>query len=195
MAIQSSIKSFYPLKNTNVFISVARAGNVIGGGDWSNERLIPDCIRSWSKNRNVYLRNPKSTRPWQHVLEAIYGYLLLAEKLKKSKKLHGEVFNFGPNNNDDHSVVHVVNTMKKYWKKVSWKVIGSNKVKFYESSLLKLNSNKAKSKLKWKCILTFSETIKMVIDWYISFYTKPKNIVTVHQIKEYEKLLERRRVK
>jgi len=195
MVIQSSIKSFFPLKNTNVFFSVARAGNVIGGGDWSNERLIPDCIKSWSRNHKVSLRNPKSTRPWQHVLEAICGYLLLAAQLKKNKKLHGEVFNFGPNNNNDHSVLHVVKTMKKYWKKVSWKILQSNKGKFYESSLLKLNSNKSKNELKWKCILTFSETIKMVIDWYISFYTKPKNIITADQIKQYEKLLKKRSIK
>ena len=91
--------------------------------------------------------------------------------------------------------LNVINAMKKYWKKVSWRVVRPGKAKFYESSLLKLNSNKAKKKLNWKCILTFSETIKMVIDWYISFYKKPKNIITIDQIKQYEKLLKKRSVK
>ncbi len=195
LVIQSHIQSFFPIKNTNIFVTVARAGNVIGGGDWSDVRLIPDCIKSWSKNRSVTLRNPKSTRPWQHVLEAISGYLLLGSQLKKNKKLHGEVFNFGPNNNNDYSVLNVVKTMKKYWKKVSWKRIKSNEKKFYESSLLKLNSNKARKKIKWRCILTFSETMRMVTEWYKNFYTKPKNIITVDQIKEYEKLLKKRSIK
>ena len=86
------------LSKTKVLIGIARAGNVIGGGDWSKYRLIPDCVKSWSKNKKVLLRNPNSTRPWQHVLEAIAGYLQLAASIKKNKRLHGEVFNFGPSN-------------------------------------------------------------------------------------------------
>ena len=77
-------------------IAVARAGNVIGGGDWSDDRLIPDCVKSWSKYKKVLIRNPKSTRPWQHVLEALRGYLILALQLYNDNKLHGEPFNFGP---------------------------------------------------------------------------------------------------
>ena len=83
LAIQSYISSFFPLNKTKVFIGIARAGNVIGGGDWSENRLIPDCVKSWSKNKKALIRNPKSTRPWQHVLEAVCGYLLLALNLKK----------------------------------------------------------------------------------------------------------------
>jgi len=194
LAIQSHIKSFFPLKKTKVFISIARAGNVIGGGDWSNYRLIPDCIKSWIKNKNVVLRNPKSTRPWQHVLEAIWGYLLLAAYLKKNKKLHGEAFNFGPVNKNNYSVLQVVKIMKKNWKKVSWKIIDPKKNNFYESSLLKLNSNKAEKKIKWNCILTFSETMEMVANWYKDFDTNPKSInkTTYNQIKKYEKLLKER---
>jgi len=191
LAIQSHIKSFFPINKTKVFISVARAGNVIGGGDWSNYRLIPDCIKSWIKNKNVVLRNPKSTRPWQHVLEAVWGYLLLAANLKKNNKLHGEVFNFGPVIKNNYSVLQVVKIMKKSWKKVSWKIIDPKNNNFYESSLLKLNSNKAKKKIKWKCILTFYETMEMVVNWYKNFDTNPKTInkITFNQIKKYEKML------
>ena len=191
LAIQSHIKSFFPINKTKVFICVARAGNVIGGGDWSNYRLIPDCIKSWMKNKNVILRNPKSTRPWQHVLEAVWGYLLLATNLKKNRKLHGQVFNFGPVASNNYSVLHVVKIMKKNWKKVSWKIIDQKKNNFYESSLLKLNSNKAEKTIKWKCILTFSETMEMVTNWYKNYDKNPKKIynITFNQIKMYEKFL------
>ena len=85
LAIQSHISSYFPPKKTKVFIGIARAGNVIGGGDWSEDRLIPDCMKSWSKNKKAMIRNPQSTRPWQHVLEAIGGYLLFATSIKKIK--------------------------------------------------------------------------------------------------------------
>ena len=194
LVIQSYISSFFPLKKTKVFIGVARAGNVIGGGDWSENRLIPDCVKSWSKNKKVLIRNPKSTRPWQHVLEAVSGYLLLALKLKKNKKLHGEVFNFGPNNTKNYNVIFLVKLIKKYWKETSWKVSNRRKKSFYESNLLKLNSNKAKKKLKWKCILSFTETICMIADWYKNYYFKTKKMfeVSSDQIKKYEKLLKKR---
>ncbi len=194
MAIQSYIHSFFPMKKTKVFISVARAGNVIGGGDWSNDRLIPDCIKSWSKNKRVLIRNPKSTRPWQHVLEALNGYLFLAYNLKKNKNIHGEVFNFGPNNASNYSVVYLVKIMQKYWKKVSWKIDFKSSKKFYESNLLKLNCNKSKKQLKWKSILSFNETINMVSSWYQKYYSKKDDMykVSFNQIQSYEKLINNR---
>tara|TARA_B100000579_G_scaffold82656_1_gene64415 strand:+ start:413 stop:1516 length:1104 start_codon:yes stop_codon:yes gene_type:complete len=198
IAIQSYINSFFPFKKTKVFIAVARAGNVIGGGDWSENRLIPDCVKSWSKNKRVLIRNPKSTRPWQHVLEAIAGYLLLAKKIKNNKKIHGEVFNFGPNNKENYNVISLIKIMQKHWKKISWKVVNKKKNKeFYESNLLKLNSNKAKKILKWKCILSFKETIRMIAEWYRNFYFKKKDSyqVSLNQITKYEQLLKKRSIK
>ena len=194
LAIQSHISSFFPLKKTKVLIGVARAGNVIGGGDWSENRLIPDCVKSWSKNKRALIRNPNSTRPWQHVLEAVGGYLLFASTLKKNKKLHGEAFNFGPNSSKNYKVIFLVKLMRKYWKKISWKVAYKNKKNFQESNLLKLNCNKAKINLKWKNILSFNEMISMVADWYNSYYSNPKKIykTSYNQIKKYEKLLEKR---
>ena len=197
LGIQSYIDSFFSLKKTNILIGIARAGNVIGGGDWSENRLIPDCVKSWSKNKKVFIRNPRSTRPWQHVLEAVSGYMLLALSLKKNKKLHGEAFNFGPNNTKNYNVIFLVNLMKKYWKKVSWKLTNKKKQNFYESNLLKLNCNKSKIYLKWKSILNFKETTYMVATWYKNYYLQPKKIysISINQIKEYDKLLKKRSIK
>ena len=186
LVIQSYCKSFFQKGNKK--IGIARAGNVIGGGDWSEDRLIPDCIKSWSRKKRVILRNPKSTRPWQHVFEAIFGYLILAIKLKKNSQLHGEAFNFGPNNKDNKSVLDVVLEMKKSWKAVTWSV-KKQKKKLRESKLLKLNSNKAKVKLNWKTTLNFKESIKITIDWYRNFYERKENnfIFSINQILDYEK--------
>ena len=96
LGIQSYISSFFPIKKTKVIIGIARAGNVIGGGDWSINRLIPDCVKSWSKNKKAKLRNPNATRPWQHVLEPLSGYLSLGQSLFFNEDLSGESFNFGP---------------------------------------------------------------------------------------------------
>ena len=194
LAIQSHISSFLTSKKTKVLIGIARAGNVIGGGDWSQNRLIPVCVRSWSKDKKVLIRNPNSTRPWQHVLEAVGGYLKLAENLKKNQKLHGEAFNFGPNHIRNYKVLHVVRLMKKYWDKVSWKIANKSRNNFYESNLLKLNTNKSKKKLKWKSILTLNETISMVAEWYKDYYLNRKKIykTSFNQIKKYEKLLKKR---
>jgi len=187
LVIQSYCNSFF--KGNKKKIVVARAGNVIGGGDWSKDRLVPDCIKSWSKRKKVILRNPHSTRPWQHVLEAVVGYLTLAIKLSKKSRIHGEAFNFGPNNKDNKSVLNVVKEMKKSWKAVSWTIRKSRKAK-YESKLLKLNSNKAKLKLNWTTNLNFKEMIKMTTNWYKNFYEKKENNFefSIKQILNYQKI-------
>ncbi len=194
LAIQSYISAYFGNKNQKIKIGIARAGNVIGGGDWSGDRLIPDCVKSWSKNKKVLIRSPRSTRPWQHVLEAISGYIFLALKLKNNSKLHGEAFNFGPNNSENNNVLKLVKTMKKFWERVSWKIESKNKKKFFESSLLKLNSQKAYKKLQWKSVLSFKETIMLVSDWYKMYYSKPNNSFekSIEQIEKYEKLLKKR---
>jgi len=192
LIIQTYLSSFLKTKK-NISLAIARAGNVIGGGDWSSDRLIPDCIKSWSKNKKVLLRNPDSTRPWQHVLEALSGYLILAVHLSENKKLNGQAFNFGPSNLNSYSVLDVVKRMKNYWKNVSWKKNKKNNSP-YESNLLKLNSKKAKKKLNWKSILTFKETINLAITWYKIFYDKKISIydLSVSQIRFYEKIFIKR---
>ena len=191
LAIQSYINSFFSNKKNNIFITIARAGNVIGGGDWSEDRLVPDCFKSWSKKKLVSIRNPNSTRPWQHVLEALNGYLTLALKLTENpKKFHGEAFNFGPKYSDNYSVSNVLKKIKTFYPNAKWKIKKSKK--FYESNLLKLNSNKAYIKLNWKPKLSFSENIKLVSNWYKIFYSKNKRkdifSLSSEQIKLYEKL-------
>ena len=197
LLVKSYISSFFLSDKSKIRIATARAGNVIGGGDWANNRIIPDCVRSWSKNKKAELRNPNATRPWQHVLESVGGYLCLAINLSFKKHLHGEAFNFGPNLSREYSVLELVKTMGVYWKNISWKVTPKSRKKFYESELLRLNCNKAKKILKWKNILKFNETVEMAASWYRSYYENPKDInkITRKQIREYEELLKKRLIK
>ncbi len=185
LIIQSHFKSYLADKK-NIRIAIARAGNVIGGGDWSDDRLIPDSMKSWSKNKKVLIRSPNSTRPWQHVLDALWGYITLSLYLKKHKKLNGQAFNFGPSLNNNYKVIDVLKLSKNYWKNIVWKIINKKK-RDYESNLLKLNSSKAKSLLKWKCNLSFKETIFFTTEWYKNFYLKKKNMYnfSIKQINLY----------
>lgn len=187
LAIRSYIKSFFPKGESKVRIASARAGNVIGGGDWASDRIVPDCIKAWSQKQTVTLRNPKSTRPWQHVLEPLGGYLTLAAALFERPELHGEAFNFGPNNDQTQSVLELVQEMSKCWDQVKWKSVINDSVSPYESGLLKLNCDKALHFLKWQSSLKFEETVKLTADWYKSYYEKPDLIyeTTLDQIKKY----------
>ncbi len=192
-AIGSYFKSF--LKNKkNIKLGVARAGNVIGGGDWSKDRLIPDCVRSWSRKKKVLIRNPSSTRPWQHVLEAVWGYVFFASKLKYNKNLNGHAFNFGPKSKKNYSVSELLKMMRKYWSDAHYSYPKKKKKKFSESKLLKLNCTKARKLLKWQSVLNFNETANLTIEWYYNFYFKNKNMEKISQehIKQYEKFFNKR---
>ena len=173
LIIKTYLNNFINKKNINV--AIARAGNVIGGGDWSDDRIIPDSVKSWFKGKKALIRNPHSTRPWQFVLEVLRGYLLLAIKLNADtkKKLFGEAFNFGPNSKQNKSVISLIVEIKKNWKSISWH---KSKVKqtLKESKLLKLNSNKAKNMLNWYPFINFKDTIKFTILWYKN-YAQKKN--------------------
>jgi CDP-glucose 4,6-dehydratase len=184
--IKSYVKTFFN-NQTNVRIATARAGNVIGGGDWSNSRIIPDCVKSWTKNKTMIVRSPNSTRPWQHVLEPLRGYLILAKNLYQSKEFHGTSFNFGPNKNmKKKRVIEVVKYFSNFWKNSKWKVITPKKS--IESKLLSLNCYKAKKKLGWTTILSSDEALKLTSDWYNNFYSKKKiNNFSYKQIFSYEK--------
>ena len=170
--INSYFKSF--LKNKkNLRIAICRAGNVIGGGDWSNDRLIPDIMRSIFQNKKVKLRNQSSTRPWQHVLDVLNGYLILASKLKKNNTLNGQSFNFGPPIKSNYTVLAIVREMKKNWNLLEW--VFSNRT-YHESTLLKLNSSKSLKYLNWKNKLDFKELIRLVTDWYKCFYENKNSL-------------------
>ena len=187
IVIQSYVKSYFNKKDNKILIGVARAGNVIGGGDWSSKRLIPDCVRSWLINKSATIRSPYSTRPWQHVLDVISGYIDLAIFLTKNKKFHGHAFNFGPQTNKFFKVIDVLKILKSYWPAAKWKVI--KKKQFSESVLLNLNSSKSRKYIGWRPILTTKESLKLTIDWYKDYSFKNKNtyLNTLTQIISYKK--------
>ena len=173
IAIRSYIKSFFP-RDGKIKISVGRAGNVIGGGDWAEDRIVPDCISSWNKNEKVKIRNPHATRPWQHVLEPLGGYLRLAQCLYFDDELHGEPFNFGPPANQNNSVGELVEKMSQNYGNSSWEDVSEDFDGPYESGLLKLNCDKALHFLNWHAVWDFERTVKETSDWYNFFY-KGKN--------------------
>ncbi len=194
LVISSYFQSFY--KNTKIKIGIGRAGNVIGGGDWSPNRIVPDCIKAWYKNKSVNIRNPNSTRPWQFVLEPISGYFALAEKLANNRINSGEAFNFGPNILENFSVINLLNEMKKYCKTADFTLEKTDNLK--ESNLLKLNCDKAMSILEWKASLNFEETIYMTMDWYRKFYdTSGKDMLqfSLDQISTYTKKASNKKLK
>lgn len=194
LAIKSYVKSFFPA-NGPIRIGIGRAGNVIGGGDWAADRIVPDCIRAWSQGQVAELRSPQATRPWQHVLEPLSGYLNLAYYLYESANLHGEPFNFGPNLDQNYTVADVVSTMSDQWPGTKWKDVSMKTDGPYESGLLKLNCDKALAFLNWRATMNFEETLKMTISWYRSYYETPhQNMreVTLNQIEEYTTMARRR---
>ena len=173
-AIRSFIKSFFN-KKSKVKIGIARAGNVIGGGDLSDNRIIPDAFKCWSKNNKLLIRNPYSTRPWQFVLEPLFGYIFLAKNLD-SKKYIGEVFNFGPKFKKHISTLSLIDKLNTYsiefTKKNSYFFKKVKKNNFKESTLLQLDSSKANIKLNWQCVLSIDKTLMYCAEWYINYYTK-----------------------
>ena len=189
LVIRSYFHSYFAHQDSPIKLGVGRAGNVIGGGDWAMGRIVPDCVRAWQKNHTVELRNPSATRPWQHVLEPISGYLTLASLLKTRPELNGEAFNFGPASTQNYSVLDLVQEMQKHWQKVSWQEV-SRHVKYYESTLLKLNCDKAFHSLKWLALLDFSQTVKMTTEWYKNYYSafEPTWLFTQKQIQEYSQI-------
>ena len=182
LAIRSYIKSYFPTATSKVRIAAARAGNVIGGGDWAPDRIVPDCVNAWSLNNAVELRNPHSTRPWQHVLEPLSGYLSLAIALSQRPEMHGEPFNFGPPAQQNHSVLELVQQMALHWDKVCWQDISQTLTGPYESGLLKLNCDKALHYLHWHAVMGFEDTVRMTAEWYRAFYHQPTQIVETTEL-------------
>jgi len=187
---------FKATKGYSVQIASARAGNVIGGGDWSEDRLIPDVMRSIFENKNLEIRNPDSVRPWQHVLDPLFGYIKLAEKLSQKGSEFTEAFNFGPDNDEVVPVKRVLNELNK---SLTQKInIKKSKGKHpHEAGLLLLDSSKAKRKLNWQGKLKISDAVKFTADWYSAFYSQRASThsktkmdeFTSEQIKKYQELI------
>lgn len=169
-----------------VLLASARAGNVIGGGDWAEDRLIPDIMRAVSKTGKVIIRNPKSTRPWQHVLEPLSGYLMTGQKLLEGKEEFAEAWNFGPGDESNIDVEHVVKKVKGYWDKIDYQFSPPAPTILHEAALLKLDCSKAHSRLNWKPVWDFDKTISMTARWYMEFYERGR-IISLNDLNEYTK--------
>ncbi len=196
LAIYSFVESYFD-NDSPIKVAVGRAGNVIGGGDWAKDRIVPDCVSAWSKNDQLKIRNPNSTRPWQHVLEPLSGYLQLGAIMDSNAFLHGETFNFGPPDENDFSVGYLIKKMSNQWPKSRWINEENKETNIKEAGLLKLNCNKAKENIDWSPVMSFDETVKMTIDWYKEFYLENKVDMykyTTMQINDYTNLAKSRKI-
>ncbi|MCS5550553.1 MAG: CDP-glucose 4,6-dehydratase [Gammaproteobacteria bacterium] len=168
LLISSYRNSYFPqdkYSEHKTAIASARAGNVIGGGDWAEDRLIPDIIKAFKNNETVIIRNPKSTRPWQHVLEPLSGYLKLAEQLEKNGDQYAEAWNFGPAEIDARPVQWIVEKMAKLWgENANW--INDKSEHLHEANYLKLDCSKAHMKLNWYPRWDLSETLLRIVEWH-----------------------------
>ena len=170
----------------DVAIASARAGNVIGGGDWAKDRLVPDCVRAWLKGEKVSIRCPQAVRPWQHVLEPLAGYILLAEKLYEEGALYSEAWNFGPDAENAKSVRDVVEQFALFWNgEFHWEAKPSED--FREANCLRLDSSKAKAKLGWTPKWDLTTTLRKVAEWYQVYQEERRRVrqKTLEQIQEY----------
>ena len=152
-------------KSHHILLASCRAGNVIGGGDWAEDRLLPDIIRATEEGQKVSIRSPYATRPWQHVLEPLSGYLQLGQKLLQEKKKFADAWNFGPSDEGEITVKEVAEYCMKYWDKISFELLNLD-VDLHEASLLKLDCSKAHTKLNWKPVWNAQTTLKKTINWY-----------------------------
>jgi CDP-glucose 4,6-dehydratase len=176
-------------------MAVTRAGNVIGGGDWAARRIVPDCIRAWSRGESVTVRSPGATRPWQHVLEPLSGYLWLGARLLAGQPtLNGEPFNFGPDGYVNQSVAQLLDAMVQRWPGARWQVAQIPEQGGHEATLLKLSCDKALFHLGWRAVLEFGETVELTVDWYRSWHEQGTDIYDYarEQIERYGGLAARR---
>jgi len=172
-------------KDTDVALASARAGNVIGGGDWSKDRLVPDCVKALSENKDITIRNPIAVRPWQHVLDPLMGYLFLGAKMAKDNKKFNEGWNFGPKKDSVLNVEQIVSKVIENWGSGKYIVDGSQK--FHEAKLLQLNIDKATKELGWTPVFDCNEAVAETVSWYKNFYDKTGSVYdfSINQIKSY----------
>lgn len=172
-----------------VAVASARAGNVIGGGDWALDRLVPDIMRAWGANdaasEPVIIRNPEAVRPWQHVLEPLAGYLTLAERLFADGAAFAEGWNFGPADSDARPVSYLVSELARLWGAgAAWQCVEPEKI--HEAHLLRLDSSKARAQLGWTPRWSLDETLANTVEWYKAFYSgEPVRALTLHQIQSF----------
>ena len=172
---------------TEIKVATARAGNVIGGGDWSQDRLLPDFFRSINNNEVLHIRSPDAVRPWQHVLDPLFGYLILAEKLIENGNNFAESWNFGPDESGSKTVMWILDRISKKFASAKW-IIDKQEQK-HEATLLKLDISKAKSKLGWTPKWTLENAIDNTAEWHIAYQNNEKiSEFSIKQIKLYQSL-------
>ncbi len=186
--VTSAYRSSYFLES-DVAIASARAGNVIGGGDWAQDRLIPDILLAFKQGSKAVIRNPHAIRPWQHVLEPLRGYMMLAEKLYNEGQSFAEAWNFGPRDQDARSVEWIVNELVQYWGgDASWVLDDTSQP--HEASWLKLDVSKAQNRLKWNPMLTLPDALKMIVEWDRAIQSgEDVKQTTEAQIKKYQECI------
>ena len=193
LIINMYLKSY---KKQNVNISITRAGNVIGGGDWSQDRILPDLFKQWSKSKTLKIRNPNSTRPWQFILEPIGAYLYLGSLLlKNKKKVYFQSFNIGPKKYENKKVIEVIKHVKKNLSNLKYSFLKDKSKK--EAKLLKLNCQKINKLTKWKPVYSFKESVESTTFWYKNFYNNETNNFdySINQIKNYVETARKRKIK
>ena len=173
----------YPL----VSLSSARAGNIIGGGDWAEDRIVPDCVRALVKEDPVKIRNPLAIRPWQFVLDPLFGYLWLALKMKEEPEKYAEAWNFGPDSSKTTDVQTLTEKIIREWGCGTWKVLSQNENAPLEAGYLKLDSSKSMDRLGWKAAYAIDDAIQKTIGWYREYYTGNGDMYefSLNQIKTY----------
>ena len=187
IATDSYRNSFFNLDrygiDHNTLLCTTRAGNVVGGGDWAADRLIPDIMKAVSRKEPVIIRNPKSTRPWQHVLEPLAGYLALGEKLYQGEKMFAEGWNFGPSDDDVLSVHEILNIIREFWPDIEYE-IQANPNNPHEAGMLQLDWAKARTYLKWQPVWKMNTTIERITNWYRNYYQK-NEISSLDDLQQY----------
>lgn len=198
IVIKSYYHSFFKSKESNIKICSVRAGNVIGGGDWADNRIVPDAFKAWASKNPVEIRSPKSTRPWQHVLEPLSGYLQAGKILAQNEQINGESYNFGPNSDQDFTVLELLQELSLNWEFVGQeqKIIAKENNTFHEAGLLKLNCDKALFDLKWRPTMNFRQTAKFTATWYREFYQQQNNMFefTENQITAFENIAKENKI-
>lgn len=182
--VAASYRQSFFYSPSSPLLATARAGNVIGGGDWSEDRLIPDLIRCIEAGKPLEIRSPNATRPWQHVLECLSGYLMLGQQLLEGNKSHAEAWNFGPDREGNRQVKQVLTALKADWPKVEWTC--SNVPQPHEAQLLHLDSGKARGKLRWHPVWTFDEGVAATAEWYRAWLDRGA-VISHNQLQSYIK--------
>lgn len=186
--VAASYRSAFFQQIDSPLVATARSGNVIGGGDWSEDRLIPDLVRSVSTGVPLQIRFPNATRPWQHVLEPLHGYLLLGQKLLEGDRELADAWNFGPDLNGNRRVIDILNQLRADWPDLRWTV--SETPQPHEAGLLHLDSSKVRRKLGWKPVWNLEEALSFTAQWYQSYYGQ-RIVSSQRQLEIYQNTINR----